>query len=89
MSTAGQIRLPQATVPRVFYIRCREIPRSILAPRPRPGVRPRPPQRAAFALPLDDLELPLETSGARLYDVITAEQFRRVLADVIRQISRI
>ena len=89
LSTAGQIGLPQGVVPRVFYIRCREIPRSILAPRPRPGVRPKLPRRAAFALPLDDLELPLEKSGARLYDVITAEQFRRVLADVIRQISRI
>jgi hypothetical protein len=75
----------------VFYIRCRAIPRSVLAPRPRPrpGMRPRPVSAAVFQLPLDDLERPLDASHARLFDVITPEQFRRVLAAIIGQISRL
>jgi hypothetical protein len=74
---------------RVFYIRCRLIPHSALAPRPRPrpGVRPTIPRPPNFRLPLDDLEQPFDGSGARIFDVITPEQFRRVLAAVIRQIS--
>jgi hypothetical protein len=40
-------------------------------------------------LPLDDLELPLDAPGARLYDVISAEQFRHVPTDVIRRISQV
>jgi hypothetical protein len=87
---AAPVELPEGVAPRVFYIRCRDIPRWMLEPRPRPrpGARPRPSQRASFALPLDDLEKPLATPGARVFDVITPEQFRRVLAAVIEQISR-
>jgi hypothetical protein len=87
---AGPLELHEGAAPRVFYIRCRDIPRWMLEPRPRPrpGARPRPSQRASFALPLDDLEKPLDTPGARVFDVITPEQFRRVLAMVIAQISR-
>ncbi len=75
---------------RVFYIRCRVIPHSVLEPRPRPrpGARPRPPGPSFFRLPLDDLQKPLKDTGATLFDVITPEQFRRVLAAVIGQISR-
>jgi hypothetical protein len=88
---AVPIALRQYPALRVFYIRCREIPRSMLEPRPRPrpGARPIPRLRAAFALPLDDLELPLNTPGVRIYDVLSAEQFRRVLAAVIGQISQL
>jgi hypothetical protein len=87
---AGPIELPEGAAPRVFYIRCRDIPRWMLEPRPRPrpGARPRPSQRASFALPLDDLEKPLDTPVARVFDVITSGQFRRVLGAVIEQISR-
>ncbi len=87
---AGPVELPEGAAPRVFYIRCRDIPRWMLEPRPRPrpGARPRPSQRASFALPLDDLEKPLDMPGARVFDVITPGQFRRVLALVIEQISR-
>lgn len=76
---------------RIFYIRCRLIPHSVLAPRPRPrpGARPQPARFGMFQLPLDDLEQPLEGSGATLFDVITPEQFRRVLAAIIGQISRL
>jgi hypothetical protein len=85
-----KIDLPSDPLHRVFYIRCRLIPHSVLEPRPRPrpGVRPRLPRPGFFRLPLDDLEKPLESSGAMLFDVITPEQFRRVLAAVIGQISR-
>lgn len=87
---AAPVELPEGVAPRVFYIRCRDIPIWILEPRPRPrpGARPRPSQRASFALPLDDLEKPLDTPRARVFDVITPGQFRRVLAAVIEQISR-
>jgi hypothetical protein len=86
----GLVSLPQEVVPHVFYIRCRAIPRSIREPRPRPrpGARPRPLQRFAFALPLDELERPLDSQGARIFDVISPEQFRRVLGEVVGQISR-
>ncbi len=88
--TGTKIDLPSDPLHRVFYIRCRLIPHSVLEPRPRPrpGVRPRPLRPNFFRLPLDDLEKPLESSGAMLFDVITPEQFRRVLAAVIGQISR-
>jgi len=87
---ATKIDLPSDPLHRVFYIRCRLIPHSVLQPRPRPrpGVRPRPIIPGFFRLPLDDLEKPLESSGAMLFDVITPEQFRRVLAAVMGQISR-
>ncbi len=86
----AKIDLPSDPLHRVFYIRCRLIPHSVLEPRPRPrpGVRPRLLRPNFFRLPLDDLEKPLESSGAMLFDVITPEQFRRVLAAVIGQISR-
>jgi hypothetical protein len=84
-----KLELPPDPARRVFYIRCRLIPRSVLEPRPRPrpGVRPTIPRPPNFRLPLDDLEQPFDGSGARIFDVITPEQFRRVLAAVIRQIS--
>lgn len=87
----AKIDLPQDAEHRVFYVRCRLIPHSELfpRPRPRPGVRPRPPRPNLFRLPLDDLEQPLDASGAMLFDVITPEQFRRVLASIIGQISRL
>jgi hypothetical protein len=86
----AKLDLPSDPLHRVFYIRCRLIPHSVLEPRPRPrpGVRPRPLRPGFFRLRLDDLEKPLESSGATLFDVITPEQFRRVLAAVIGQISR-
>ena len=89
--SATNLALPGDPAPRVFYIRCRLIPRSVLAPRPRPrpGARPRLPPRGAFLLPLDDLERPLNSSNAMLFDVITPEQFRRVLAVVLEEISRL
>jgi hypothetical protein len=61
-----KIDLPSDPSLRVFYIRCRLIPHSVLEPRPRPrpGARPRPLRPGFFRLPLDDLEKPLQSSGA-------------------------
>jgi len=42
-----------------------------------------------FAMPLDDLEKPLQPLNSRIFDVISAEQFRRVLAAVIDQIGKL
>lgn len=83
--------LPADAEHRVFYIRCRLIPHSMLTPRPRPrpGARPQPPRFRFYQLPLDDLQKPLDNSSAMLFDVITPEQMRRVLASVIGQISRL
>ncbi|MDE3197324.1 MAG: hypothetical protein KGN84_13320 [Acidobacteriota bacterium] len=40
-------------------------------------------------MPLDDLERTLQPLNARLFDAASAQQFRRVLAAVLEQISRI
>jgi hypothetical protein len=87
----AKLDLPADPLRRVFYIRCRLIPHSVLRPKPspRPGARPRPPFPGTFRLPLDDLEKLLESTGATLFDVITPEEFRRVLAAVMGQISRL
>jgi hypothetical protein len=78
---------------RIFYIRYRPIAPEALSPRRRvrPGMRLPPPVRPVFffAMPLDDLEKPLEPLNSRIFDVISAEQFRRVLASVMDQIARL
>jgi hypothetical protein len=74
--------------PHVFYIRYRQIPRWIVEPRPRPRPGARPVRRTFPGLPQDDLEHSVDAPGARVFDVITPEQFRRVLKAMIDQISR-
>jgi len=79
---------------RIFYIRYRAIEPEALRPRRRlrPGMRVAPPVPRPmyfFAMPLDDLEKPLEPLNSRIFDVISAEQFRRVLAAVIDQIGKL
>jgi len=73
---------------RLFYVRYRP---PLVRPRVRvrPGMRPPPPVPSLDALPLDDLEHTLEPLGARIFDVTSAEQFRRVLAAIMDQISKI
>jgi hypothetical protein len=79
---------------KVFYIRYRPVPPEILNPRRRlrPGMRilPPPPRPIfSFALALDDLEKPLLPENSRIFDAISPEQFRRVLAAVIDQIGKL
>jgi hypothetical protein len=72
---------------RLYYIRYRSQPVRPRA-RPRPGMRP--PQQVLFApMPVDDLEHSLEPLGARVFDATSAEQFRRVLAAILEQVSRL
>ncbi len=73
---------------RLFYIRYRTVP---VRPRtrPRPGMRPPPPPLAFSSMPVDDLEHTVEPLGARLFDVVNTEQFRRVLAAILDQIAQL
>ncbi|MEP6717308.1 MAG: hypothetical protein ABJC09_17175 [Terriglobia bacterium] len=45
------------------------------------------PLPLAIPMPLDDLEKAVGPMDARIYDATSPEQFRRILAAVIRQIS--
>ncbi|MES1261598.1 MAG: hypothetical protein ABUS49_07680 [Acidobacteriota bacterium] len=72
----------------LFYVRYRALPVRARA-RPRPGMRPPPPPTAFSPMSVDDLEHTVEPLGARLFDAATAEQFRRVLAAILEQISQI
>jgi hypothetical protein len=73
---------------RLFYIRYRTIPVRSDRPRIRPGIRPTmPPPMPNFAMPVDDLENTVAPLNARLFDATSAEQFRRILAAVMEQIS--
>ena len=40
-------------------------------------------------MPVDDLEHTVEPLGARLFDVVNTEQFRRVLAAILDQIAQL
>jgi hypothetical protein len=74
---------------RLFYIRYRTPSVRIQRVRVRPGMRPPVPLPALDPMPLDDLERTLEPFGARIFDATSAEQFRRVLAAILEQISKI
>jgi hypothetical protein len=73
---------------RIFYIRYRTItPRPRV--RPRPGMRP-PLQPQSYAqMPVDDLQHTVEPLGARIFDVTNPEQFRRVVAAILEQLSQL
>jgi len=80
---------------RIFYIRYRPtVPRPFPPPEPSPFERqrgamgrglPRPP---AFAVQQDSLEGTLKPLDPRLFDVETPEQFRKALAVILSDISR-
>ncbi len=73
---------------RIFYIRYRTItPRPRV--RPRPGMRPPLPPQYYSQMPADDLQHTVEPLGARIFDVTNPEQFRRVLAAILEQLSQL
>jgi hypothetical protein len=74
---------------RLFYVRYRAPATHAQRVRVRPGMRPPVPASALDVLPVDDLERTVEPLGARIFDATSAEQFRRVLAAILEQISRI
>ena len=78
---------PRDSDRRLFYIRFVTYPSSPPPPlvRSRRGAAPTTPTR----VPVDDLEHAAEPLGATLYEATTVEEFRRILAAVFDQISRI
>jgi hypothetical protein len=75
---------------RLFYIRYRTP--SIVRPqhvRVRPGMKPPFTVPELDPLPLDDLERTVEPLGARIFDATSPDQFRRVLAAILEQISKL
>jgi hypothetical protein len=73
---------------RLFYIRYRTIPPRPAHPRLRPGARgPLLTPPPTYPMPVDDLEHTLEPLNARLFDATSSEQFRRILAAVMDQLS--
>ncbi|MEP6715241.1 MAG: hypothetical protein ABJC09_06685 [Terriglobia bacterium] len=68
--------VPQDPNARLIYIRDRSVP---------PLGRGRGNQ---LAMPADDMERALRPLYPRIYDSISAQQFRRILADVLRQLSQ-
>jgi hypothetical protein len=83
------LALPDDPDRRVFYIRYRTIPVRSQHPRIRTGAHgPSVALPAVFPMPVDDLEHTVEPLNARLFDATSSEQFRRILAAVIDQLSR-
>ena len=73
---------------RLFYIRYRTIPPRPAHPRLRPGARgPLLAPPPTYPMPVDDLEHTLDPLNARLFDATSSEQFRRILAAVMDQLS--
>jgi len=73
---------------RLYYIRYRTIPARTQRPRLRPGARgPLLTPPPTYPMPVDDLEHTVEPLNARLFDATSSEQFRRILAAVIDQLS--
>jgi hypothetical protein len=80
--------LPSDPERRLFYIRYRTIPPRPQHPRLRPGARgPLLTPPPTYPMPVDDLEHTVEPLNARLFDATSSEQFRRILAAVIDQMS--
>jgi hypothetical protein len=75
---------------RLFYIRYRTPTfNRQQRVRVRPGMRPPPRLPELDAMPLDDLERTVEPLGAHIFDATSPEQFRRVMAAILDQISRL
>ncbi len=83
------LELPNDPDHRLFYIRYRSISAAAQRPRIRPGARgPSLAPPPLFLMPVDDLEHTVEPLNARLFDATSSEQFRRILAAVIDQLSQ-
>jgi hypothetical protein len=86
------IELAQKPAGRVFYIRYHSLPVLVNDVPPRP-VRPNrgrgfPQPRILASEPADALEPLLKPLQPRLFDVNSAEQFRKALADLMKEIAR-
>ena len=85
---AATTLLPGDAERRLFYIRYRTIPPRPAHPRLRPGARgPLLAPAPSYPMPVDDLEHTVEPLNARLFDATSSDQFRRILAAVMSQLS--
>jgi hypothetical protein len=76
---------------RVFYIRYHSRlrpPAGSILPRPATGRHSIPPTRSAAGAEMDSLEQTLKPLKPRLFDVYSAEQFRKALGALLDEISR-
>jgi hypothetical protein len=82
------LELPNDPDRRLFYIRYRTVPLRMQRPRMKQGARgPALAPSAVFPMGVDDLEHTVEPLNARLFDATSSEQFRRIVAAVIDQLS--
>jgi hypothetical protein len=68
---------------RVYYMQYRPVPPRPMMVRPDEG-----PMPAAVALPSDDLEHTLKLLDAKVFPIISPEQFRKALAAILADIGR-
>ncbi len=73
----------------VFYIRYRPPETYYRRMRARPGGRPPPPGMVVFPMAEDDLELAARKLNARIFDVTSAADFRRVLAMIFASVGEL
>lgn len=73
----------------LYYVRLRTLPVRY-PPRNRPGMRPVPQRPTIVNVPMgnDDLEKIALALNGKVFDATSTEQFRRILATIIEQVSR-
>ncbi len=73
----------------LYYVRLRTLPVRY-PPRNRPGMRPVPQRPTVVNVPMgnDDLEKIALVLNGKVFDATSTEQFRRILATIIEQVSR-
>ena len=74
----------------LYYIRLRTLPVR-MPPRNRPGMRPVPQRPTIVNIPMgtDDLQKIAVALNGKAFDATSTEQFRRILATIIEQVSRL
>ena len=73
----------------LYYIRYRALPVRY-PPRNRPGMRPVPQRPVVINVPMlnDDLEKVALALNGKVFDATSSQQFRRILATIMEQVSR-
>jgi hypothetical protein len=72
----------------IYYVRYRPFDFARRA-RPRPGARPFGPSPAIRPMPDDELEIAARKLNARVFDVTSPAEFRKVIAAVMGQLARL
>ena len=71
----------------VYYVRYRPLESFARRMRSRPGARPFAPLPAIRPMPDDELETAARKLKARVFDVTSPTEFRKVIAEVIGQLA--